>query len=79
MITGPPERKGQNPEWEWRGGGYENILFHTIYGFNYYLHFLCLQFLSQTHLNFLFTFGIKLVLFLKSLLFQSKIDKIVHL
>ncbi len=32
---------------------YENILFHIIYGFNYYLQLWCLQFLSKTHLNFL--------------------------
>ncbi len=44
-----------------------NILFHISYGFNYYLQLLCLQFLSKTHLIFLkFTFGIELVLLLKS-------------
>jgi hypothetical protein len=59
---------------------YGNILFNIIFGFNYYGQLLCLQFLSKTHLNFLkFTFGIKLVLFLKSSLFQSRIDTIVHL
>jgi hypothetical protein len=31
---------------------YGNILFNIIFGFNYYLQLLCLQFLSKTHLNF---------------------------
>jgi hypothetical protein len=57
-----------------------SILFHISYGFNYYLQLLCLQFLSKTQLNFLkFTFGIKIVLFLKSSLFQSRIANNVHL
>jgi hypothetical protein len=57
----------------------ENILFHISYGFNYYLQLLCLQFLSKPHLNFKkFTFGIKIALFLRSLLYQSMIAKIVH-
>jgi hypothetical protein len=57
-----------------------NRLFHKSYGFNYYLQLLCLQFLSKAHLNFKkFTFGIKIALFLKSLLYQSMIAKIVHL
>jgi hypothetical protein len=59
---------------------YGNILFHISYGFNYYLQLLCFQFLSKTHLNFKkFTFCIKIALFLKSSLFQSRIDKIAHL
>jgi hypothetical protein len=59
---------------------YGNILFYISYGFNYYLQLLCLQFLSKTHLNFKkFTFCIKIALFLKSSLFQSRIDKIAHL
>jgi hypothetical protein len=58
---------------------YGNILFHISYGFIYYLQLLCLQFLSKTHLNFKkFTFCIKMALFLKSSLFQSRIDKIAH-
>jgi hypothetical protein len=57
-----------------------NILFHISYALNYYLQLLCLQFLYKTHLNFYkFTFGIKIALFQKSLLFQSMIAKIVHL
>jgi hypothetical protein len=58
----------------------ENRLFHISYGCNYYLQLLGLQFLSKTHLNFIkFPFGIKIALFLKSLLHQSMIAKIVHL
>jgi hypothetical protein len=57
-----------------------NRLFHISYGFNHHLQLLCLQFLSKTHLKFYkFTFGIKIALFLKSLLYQSMIAKIVHL
>ncbi len=57
-----------------------NMLFHISYGFNYYLQLLCLQFLSKTHLNVpKFTFGIKIALVLKSLLYQSMIVKIVYL
>ncbi len=59
---------------------YGNILFHISYGFNYYLQLLCMQFLSKTRLNFTkFTFCIKMACFLKSSLFQSRIDKIAHL
>jgi hypothetical protein len=57
-----------------------NRLFHISYGFNYYLQLLCLKFLYKTHLFFLkLTFGIKIALFLKSLLYQSMIAKLVHL
>ncbi len=57
-----------------------NTLFNISYDFNYYLQLLGLQFLSKTHLNFkIFSFGIKIALFLKSLLYQSMIAKIVHL
>jgi hypothetical protein len=57
-----------------------NRLFQISYGFNYYRQLLDLQFLSKTHLNFKkFPFGIKIALFLKSLLYQSMIAKIVHL
>jgi hypothetical protein len=57
-----------------------NKLFEINYGLHYYLKLLCLQFLSSTQLNFKkFTFGIKIVLFLKSSLYQSIIVKIVHL
>jgi hypothetical protein len=31
---------------------YENKVFHISYGFNYYLQFLCLHFLTKTHLSF---------------------------
>ncbi len=59
---------------------YGNMLVQISYGLNYYLQLLCLQFLSKTHLNFKkITFDIKIVLFQKSSLFQSRIDKIVHL
>ncbi len=59
---------------------YENMLFHISYGFNYYLQLWCLKFLSKTHLNFKkLTFDIKIVLVLKSCLYQSIIDKIMHL
>jgi hypothetical protein len=51
-----------------------NLLFNISYAFNYYLQILCLQFLSKTHLNFKkFTFGVKIALFIKSLLYQSVI------
>ncbi len=44
-----------------------NMLFQISYCLNYYLQLLCKQFLSKTCLHFLkFTFGIKIVLFLKS-------------
>jgi hypothetical protein len=57
-----------------------NILFHVSYALNFYLQLLYLQFLSKTQLNLeKFTFGIKIALFLKSLLYQSMIAKIVHL
>jgi hypothetical protein len=57
----------------------ENRLFHISYDFNYYVQLLYLQFLSKTHLHFKkFTFCIKIVLFLKSLLYHSMIAKIVH-
>jgi hypothetical protein len=58
-----------------------NMLLQIIsYVFNYYVQLLCLQFLSKTHYKFLkFTFGIKIVLFLKSSLYKSMIVKIVHL
>jgi hypothetical protein len=59
-----------------------NRLVHISYDFNYYLQLLCLQFLSKTHLNLKkFTFGIKIkiALFLKSLLYQSMIAKIIHI
>jgi hypothetical protein len=56
-----------------------NRLFHISYGFNYYLQLLCLQFLSKTQLFKKITFGIIIALFLKSLLYQSMIAKIVHL
>jgi hypothetical protein len=57
-----------------------NILFHISYAFNCYLQLLCLQFLTKSRLHFKkFTFGIKIVLFLKLLLYQSMIAKIVHL
>jgi hypothetical protein len=55
------------------------MLFQINYGFNYYLKLLCLYFLSKTRLNFLqFDFGIKIVFFLKSSLYQSMSVKIVH-
>jgi hypothetical protein len=58
-----------------------NILFHISYVFTYYRQLLCIEFLfKKLHLNFLkFTFGIKIMLFIKSLLCQSMIDKVVHL
>jgi hypothetical protein len=58
----------------------ENILYHIRYAFNYYLQLLCVQFLSKTHLNLKkITFGIKIALFLKSLIYHSMIAKIIHL
>jgi hypothetical protein len=54
-----------------------NRSFHISYGFNYYLQHLSLLFLSKTHVNYIiFTFGIKIALFLKSLLYQSMIAKL---
>ncbi len=52
-----------------------NILFQINYSLNYYLQLLCLQDLYRTRLNFSkFTFGIKIALFLKSLLHISDYD-----
>jgi hypothetical protein len=57
-----------------------NTLFKIIYSLNYYLQLLCKQFLPKTYKIVLkFTFGIKIVLFLKSLLYQFMIVKIEHL
>jgi hypothetical protein len=57
-----------------------NRLFHISYGFYYYLQLLCLWFLSKAHLNFnKITFGFKMALYLKFLLYKSVIAKIVHL
>ncbi len=57
-----------------------NRLFHISYGFNYYLQLLYLWFLSKAHLNFnQITFGIKIALYLKFLLYKSVIAKIVHI
>ncbi len=56
------------------------MLFQISYSLNYFLQLLCEQFLSKTYLNFKkLTFGIKIVLFLKSLLYQFTIVQIVHL
>jgi hypothetical protein len=57
-----------------------NMLFIISYSPSYYLQLLCSQFFSKIYLIFFkFTFGIKIVLFLKSLLYQFTIVKIVHL
>jgi hypothetical protein len=57
-----------------------NMLFQIKYSLNYYLQLFCQQLLSITYQNFKkFIFGIKIVLFLKSLLYQFPIVKIVHL
>jgi hypothetical protein len=57
-----------------------NMLFQISSGFNKYLQLLLLQFLSKSRLNFKKpTFGIKIALFLQSLLYQSMNVKIVHL
>jgi hypothetical protein len=57
-----------------------NMLIKISYSLNYNLQFLSQQFLSNTCTHFLkFTLSIKIVLFLKSLLHQFTIVKIVHL
>ncbi len=59
---------------------FENMLFEISYGFIYYLQLLFVTVFYKSHLNFKkFTFGIKITLFLKSLLYQFMIVKIVHL
>ncbi len=59
---------------------FSKMLFQISYSPNYYQQLLCSQFFSKTYQKILtFTFGIKIVLFLKSLLYQYTIVKIVHL
>ncbi len=57
---------------------FRNMLFKISYSLNYNLQFLFQQFLSKTYTHFLkFTLSIKIVFFLKSLLHQFTIVKIV--
>jgi hypothetical protein len=56
-----------------------NALLQISLGFNYYLHFVLLQFLSKSHQNFFNSLVIKKALFIKSLLYQSMIVKIIRL
>ncbi len=57
-----------------------NLLFQICYSLIYYLQLLCWNFLSKAYLNFKkLAFGIKIVLFLKSLLYHFTTVKIVHL
>jgi hypothetical protein len=57
-----------------------NMLFKISYSPNYNLQFLFQQFLSKTYTHLKkITLSIKIVLFLKSLLHQFTIGKIVHL
>jgi hypothetical protein len=57
-----------------------SMLLKISYSPNYSLQFLFQQFLSKTYTHFKkFTLSIKIVLFLKSLLHQFTIVKIVHL
>ncbi len=57
-----------------------NMLFQISFSLNYYLQLLYYNFCLKLALIFhKFTFGIKIMLFLKSLLYRFMIVKIVHL